>query len=122
MLASNKVIGIAAVIIIVIVASLGIVALHDGVLGTTPIKSITEDYNNWINLSVTVKGTYRGSFYSLLVVNDSTGGILVSYEGVIGVSVGDTIIVSGVVKTIDIILIEFPYINATEIHTPWVLN
>ncbi len=121
-MASGKVIGIVAVIIIVIVAALGIVALHDGVIGTTPIKSITDDYNNWVNRSVTVKGTYRGSFHNLLVLNDSTGGILVSYEGIIGISLGDTIIVSGVVKTIDIIFIEFPYIDATEIHTPWILQ
>ncbi|MFX1252229.1 MAG: hypothetical protein ACFFCZ_11535 [Promethearchaeota archaeon] len=121
-MANNKVIGIAVIIVIIIGATLGVVALHDGVLGTTPIKSITDDYNNWINISVTVKGTYRGSFEGLFVVNDSTGGILVSYEGIIGISVGDTIIVSGVVKTIDLILIEFPYIDATEIRTPWILN
>ena len=99
-----------------------IVAIHDGVVGTTPIKEITSDYSNKKNLSFTIKGTYQGSFHDLVWVNDSTGGILVKYGGILGVQNGEMIVVTGVLKTIDILLVEFPYLNATDIHQPWVLK
>ncbi|MFX0095359.1 MAG: hypothetical protein ACFFBD_26730 [Candidatus Hodarchaeota archaeon] len=123
-MAEKKVV-IAVVAIIAIVAVLGVVVLyHDGVIGATSIKTITDNPSEWYNRNVMVKGTYRGyvPILDVYLVNDSSGpglGIAFKFEGIISISKGDAIVVSGEVEAG---IFGIPYIVATDIHEPWVLK
>ncbi|MHA2406816.1 MAG: hypothetical protein ACXACA_00350, partial [Candidatus Ranarchaeia archaeon] len=55
------------VVVVVVGVTLGMVALHDGVFGTTPIKTITDTPSEYLNLNVIIKGNITGqlTWYTL---------------------------------------------------------
>ncbi len=111
------------VVVVVVVGVLGVIALHDGVFGVTPIKSINDAPNDYVNLQVTIKGNLTGhlTWYTLDVISikDASGAsILVdvsSYTGAIP-AVGTPVVVQGEVE----VFIFIPYIKPNAIAPVWV--
>ena len=98
---NSKLIG--AVLIIALVA-VGILVIHDGLVGVTPIEDIldwnlADGFEIDDGTSVTIKGTITSIVGDWVVVNDGTGAIGFDWNSADDLEVDMVVVVRGVTDT-----------------------
>jgi hypothetical protein len=115
---NSKTIG--AVLLIVILA-VGIIAIHDGLIGVTPIENLLEGdlVDGWdINdgTAVTVKGNISSIVGDWVIIYDDTGAIGFDWNDADSLEVGMTIVVRGETDTT---LLIIRTIDASSVTPVW---
>ncbi|TFG95114.1 hypothetical protein E4H12_13940 [Candidatus Thorarchaeota archaeon] len=85
-------------IILVVVVAVAIIGWHDGLVGVTPIESIN-NFSVDNGTAVTIKGEITIIFGDLVTVADATGGLGFLWSDSGSLSVGQIVVVRGVVSS-----------------------
>jgi hypothetical protein len=105
-----------AITLVVFVLLLGIIAIHDGVAGTTSIESVNN--GDFASISISVRGRVTSSQYSSFTLRDSTGVVLVEWTGV-RPEVDSIVVVRG---TVEGSMWGYHYISASSVDVVWIFK